>query len=57
MLHQVLLQRSNQEDEVGGACSMHGMGGSLHNVLVGKPEGKEPLIRPRHRLEEWLLGK
>jgi hypothetical protein len=25
---------------------------SAYNVLVGKPEGKSPLGRPRHRWEE-----
>ena len=26
-----------------------GWGGGLYRVLVGKPEGKRPLGRPRHR--------
>ena len=25
---------------------------SVHKVLVGKPEGKRPLVRPRHRWED-----
>ena len=25
---------------------------SVHRVLVGKPEGKRPLGRPRHRWED-----
>jgi hypothetical protein len=33
----------------------------LYNVLVGKPEGKRPLGRPRRRWEdvesEWILGR
>ena len=24
----------------------------MHKVLVGKPEGKRPLVRPRHRWED-----
>ena len=24
----------------------------VHRVLVGKPEGKRPLVRPRHRWED-----
>ena len=24
----------------------------VHKVLVGKPEGKRPLVRPRHRWED-----
>ena len=26
-----------------------GEGRGVHRVLVGKPEGKRPLVRPRHR--------
>jgi hypothetical protein len=32
----------------------------VYKVLVGKPEGKRPLERPRHRWEmgsEWILGR
>ena len=29
-----------------------GEGRSVHRVLVGKPEGKRPLGRPRHRWED-----
>jgi len=29
-----------------------GEGRCVHRVLVGKPEGKRPLGRPRHRWEE-----
>jgi len=29
-----------------------GEGRSVHKVLVGKPEGKRPLGRPRHRWED-----
>jgi hypothetical protein len=29
-----------------------GQGRSVHRVLVGKPEGKMPLVRPRHRWED-----
>jgi len=30
----------------------HSGGGVAYRVLVGKPEGKKPLGRPRHRLED-----
>ena len=30
---------------MGGACGAYG--GGVHRVLVGKPEGKRPLGRPR----------
>jgi hypothetical protein len=26
----------------------------VYKVLVGKPEGKRPLVRPRHRWEDWI---
>jgi hypothetical protein len=26
-----------------------------YRLLVGKPEGREPLERPRHRWVEWIL--
>ena len=32
------------------ACMEKGRG--VHKVLVGKPEGRRPLGRPRHRLED-----
>ena len=33
-----------------GACGTYG--GGVHRVLVGKPEGKRPLERPRRRWED-----
>jgi hypothetical protein len=35
------------KDEMGGACSTNGG----YRILMGKPEGKIPLGRPRHR---WM---
>jgi hypothetical protein len=35
--------------EMGGACSTHG---NAYNTLVGKPEDKRPVGRPRHTWEE-----
>jgi hypothetical protein len=37
--------------EMGGACSMYGEGRGVYRVLMGKPEGKRPLGRPRRRWE------
>jgi hypothetical protein len=37
---------------MGGACSTYGEGIGVYRVLVGKPEGKKPLGRPRRRLED-----
>jgi hypothetical protein len=34
---------------MGGACSTYGEGRGVYRVLVGKPEGKRPLGRPRRR--------
>ena len=35
-----------------GACVTYGEGRGVHRVLVGKPEGKRPLGRPRRRWED-----
>jgi hypothetical protein len=34
---------------MGGACSTHGEKRNVYRILVGRPEGKRPLERPRHR--------
>ena len=36
---------------MGGACSIYGERRGVYRVLVGKPEGKRPLGRPRRRWE------
>jgi hypothetical protein len=36
---------------MGRACSTDGEKGTAYSLLVGKPEGKMPVGRPRHR---WL---
>jgi hypothetical protein len=38
-----------------GACGAYGGGEWVHRVLVGKPEGKRPLGRPRRRWEDSIL--
>jgi hypothetical protein len=38
-----------KEDEMGRVCSTNGEKGNTHRILVGKPEGKTPLGRPRRR--------
>ena len=38
------------KNEMGGACGANG--GGVHRILVGKPEGKRPLGRPRRRWED-----
>jgi hypothetical protein len=37
---------------MGGACGVCGEERGVHRVLVGKPEGKRPLGRPRRRWED-----
>jgi hypothetical protein len=37
---------------MGGACSTHGEKRNVYRILVGNPEGKRPLGRPRHRWED-----
>jgi hypothetical protein len=39
-------------NEMGRACGTYGEDRGVHRVLVGKPEGKRPLGRPRHSLED-----
>jgi hypothetical protein len=39
---------------VGGACGTHGRREKLYKILVGKPEGKRPLRRPRRRWEDGI---
>jgi hypothetical protein len=37
---------------MGGTCGTRGEGRIVYRVLVGKPEGKRPLGRPRSRWED-----
>jgi len=37
---------------MGGALARMGKRRGVYRVLVGKPEGKRPLGRPRHRWED-----
>jgi hypothetical protein len=43
-----------------GHVARMGEGRNVYRILVGKPEGKRPLDRPRHRWEDgikWTLGR
>jgi hypothetical protein len=40
---------------MGRACSTNGEKRNAYRILVGKPEGKRPLERPRHRW--WTILK
>jgi hypothetical protein len=37
-----------------GACGTHGEERNVYKVLMGKPEGKRPLGRPRRRWEDGI---
>jgi hypothetical protein len=37
---------------MGRACGAYGEDRGVHRVLVGKPDGKRPLVRPIHRWED-----
>ena len=41
-----------EKNEMGGACSVYRRRRGVYRVLVGKPEGKRPLGRPRRRWED-----
>ena len=40
---------------MGGVCSTYGGEGGVYKVLVGKPEGKRPLERHRHRWDNMTM--
>jgi hypothetical protein len=40
-----------KKNEMGGVCSTYGARRGVYRVLVGKPEGKRTLGRPRHKWE------
>jgi hypothetical protein len=44
----ILLRKSNQE-ELGGRDMWHAWERNVYRVLMGKPEGRRPLGRPRRR--------
>ena len=41
-----------EKNEMGGACGTYGGEERVYRVLVGKPEGKRPVGRPRRRWED-----
>jgi hypothetical protein len=53
-LNNVLFSKYNlndkvKEDEIGRGCNTNGAKRNAYKILVGKPEGKRPLGRPRCR--------
>jgi hypothetical protein len=56
----VLFSKYNQnaqvkEDEMGMACSTNGEKRNAFKILVGKPEGKRSLRRPRRRWVDNII--
>jgi hypothetical protein len=45
------LNNQIKEDEMDKACSKHGEKRNAYRNLVGKPEGKRPLLRSKRRWE------
>jgi hypothetical protein len=45
--------RQIKEDEMDMVCSMHGE--NAYRILVGKPEGKRSLGRPKRRLKDNII--
>jgi hypothetical protein len=43
--------RATRKDEIAGHVTRMGEMRNAYNILVGKPEGKRPQGRPRHRWE------
>ena len=48
--YRILYGDKIEKSEMGGAYGAYG--GGVYRVLVGKPEGKRPLGRPRRRWED-----
>jgi hypothetical protein len=46
-----LFGKYNQENEMGGACNTNGEKRNAFRLLMGNPERKRPLGRPRRR---WI---
>jgi hypothetical protein len=46
------LYKTLKEVEVGGTCGSYGEGRGVYWVLVGRPEGKRPVGRPRCRWKD-----
>ena len=45
----IMLTDKNEKNAMGWACGAYGWGEGVYRVLVGNPEGKRPLGRPRRR--------
>ena len=50
-LHQNCSSAKIAKNEMGGACNAMGKMRGVYRVLVGEPEGKRPIEKPRRRWE------
>jgi hypothetical protein len=50
----IIRQMKSRRMSWAGHVARIGEGRNAYRVLVGKPEGKRPLERPRHRWEDGL---
>jgi hypothetical protein len=41
-----------EKNEMGGACNTYEESRGVYSILMGKPKGKRPLGRSRHRRED-----
>jgi hypothetical protein len=39
-------------NEMGGTCNTHGKMRNAYKIFIGKPEGKRPRGRPKHKWED-----
>jgi hypothetical protein len=48
-----------KQAEVGRACSTNGAKGNACRILVGKPQGRRPLGRPKRKWldDRWILDR
>jgi hypothetical protein len=45
----IIRMTKSRGDEMDGICSKNGVKRNAYRFLVGKPEGRRPLGRPKHR--------
>jgi hypothetical protein len=50
----IIRQIKPRRMRLAGHVACMGEGRNVHRVLVGKPEGKRPFERPRHRHEDGI---
>jgi hypothetical protein len=43
-----------KEDEIDGACNMHGRNKNVYKILISKPEGKRQFGKSEHRWDDSI---